>query len=63
MTWRRPSRRGDEDSAEVALRDGRVTMRRSRWPEDEILAFTPAGWEAFTAAVKAGEFDLAALAG
>jgi hypothetical protein len=34
-------------------------VRDSKDREGPVLAFAPADWQAFTAAVRAGEFDLA----
>ncbi len=38
---------------------GVVAVRDSKDPQGRGLAFAAAEWEAFTAGVKAGEFDLA----
>jgi hypothetical protein len=37
---------------------GAVAVRDSKDREGPVLVFTPAEWEAFTAEVKVGEFDL-----
>lgn len=42
-----------------ALPGGEVQVRNSRIPGTELPPFTPQEWEAFTSAVRAGEFDLA----
>jgi hypothetical protein len=43
---------------EVAvLPDGGATVRHSEHPEGPRLRFDAAGWAAFVAAVKTGEFD------
>jgi hypothetical protein len=50
---------------EVALRNGEVLLRESKYRRDPanspdaepILSFTPDEWSAFVAGVKAGEFD------
>lgn len=41
------------------LRDGsgRVAVRHSKRPQDEVIVYTRAEWEAFTAGVRLGEFD------
>ena len=38
---------------------GIVAVRDSKNPDGPILEFSPAGWQAFTAGVRHGEFDLA----
>ena len=60
--WRKSSCSGDNGGAcvEVARNlPGAVAVRDSKDREGPVLAFAPADWEAFTAAVRAGEFDLA----
>ena len=37
---------------------GIIAIRDSKDPCGPVLAFTPAEWEAFTAGVRGGEFDL-----
>lgn len=41
------------------LADGsdRVAVRHSRHPDDKVIVYTRAEWEAFVAGVKDGEFD------
>jgi hypothetical protein len=39
------------------LDDGHVRMRNSRYPDEAILEFTPAEWDAFLGGVRLGEFD------
>jgi hypothetical protein len=46
-----------------ALADGQVEMRNSRIPDVNLPPFTPDEWVAFTAGVRAGEFDLDAHPG
>ncbi|MGW5681812.1 DUF397 domain-containing protein [Nonomuraea sp. NPDC003754] len=47
---------------EVAgLADGSVALRDSKEQDGPVLVFTPSEWDAFTAGVRDGEFDLAAL--
>jgi hypothetical protein len=64
--WR-ASNNGDADSAsvEVAVVAGSkegsehvIAVRDSRHPDGPALIFTPAEWDAFTAGVRDGEFDL-----
>jgi Domain of unknown function (DUF397) len=60
--WRKSSYSGDNGGAcvEVARNlPGAVAVRDSKDREGPALAFAPADWEAFNAAVRAGEFDLA----
>lgn len=46
---------GSQDCVEVAfLADGTVGVRDSKNPTGPALAFAPADWDAFTAAVKQG---------
>jgi Domain of unknown function (DUF397) len=42
-----------------AREDGDLAVRDSKDPDGVRLAFTVGEWAAFTAAVKAGEFDVA----
>src|ERR1017187_6557345 len=67
VVWRRSStsESGDEPCIEVALAPGSkegsehvIAVRDSRHPDGPALIFTPAEWEAFTAGVREGEFDL-----
>jgi hypothetical protein len=60
--WRKSSYSGGNggNCVEVAaLRDGGLAVRDSKDPEGARLAFTAEEWAAFTAGVKAGEFDAA----
>ncbi len=59
--WRKSSYSGSNGGAcvEVAvLADGGRAVRDSKDPGGPKLAFAPDEWLAFTAGVKAGEFDL-----
>jgi Domain of unknown function (DUF397) len=59
--WRKSSFSGTNggDCVEVAGNlPGVIALRDSKDPDGPVLAFTPAEWRAFTAGVKAGEFDL-----
>ncbi len=58
--WRKSTFSGDNGGAcvEVARKPGVIAVRDSKDPDGPKLAFTPAEWAAFTAGVKAGEFDL-----
>lgn len=58
--WRKSSYSGGNGGAcvEVAvLRDGSRAVRDSKDPDGPKLSFAPDEWRAFTAAMKAGEFD------
>jgi Domain of unknown function (DUF397) len=60
--WRKSSYSGDNggDCVEVAGNlPGVVAVRDSKNPAGPSLAVVPQAWAAFTAAVRAGEFDLA----
>lgn len=55
----RSSGSGSSDCVEVARNlPGIVAVRDSKNPTGPALTFAPAQWEAFTGAVKEGEFDL-----
>jgi Domain of unknown function (DUF397) len=59
--WRKSSYSGSNGGAcvEVARNlPGAVAVRDSKDPDGPKLAFAPDEWAAFTAGVKAGEFDL-----
>ena len=61
VTWRKSSYSGGNggDCVEVAmLSDHSRAVRDSKDPEGPKLVFAPATWQTFTAAVKAGAFDL-----
>jgi Domain of unknown function (DUF397) len=60
-TWRKSSYSGGNggNCVEVALLpDDSYAVRDSKDPGGPVLAFGPDDWRAFTAAIKAGEFDL-----
>ena len=59
--WRKSSYSGGNGGACVefaVLRDGGLAVRDSKDPEGARLAFTADEWAAFTAGVRAGEFDV-----
>ena len=59
--WRKSTYSGDNGGGcvEVARNlPGVVAVRDSKDPEGPKLAFAPDQWRAFTAGIKAGEFDL-----
>ncbi|WP_043629808.1 DUF397 domain-containing protein [Nonomuraea candida] len=62
VAWRKSSFcNGAAACVEVApLADGNVALRDSKEKDGPVLVFTPAEWDAFTAGVRSGEFDLAA---
>jgi hypothetical protein len=60
--WRKSSYSGSNGGNCVEVADnlpGIVAVRDSKDSGGPVLAFTSAEWQAFTAAIKAGEFDLA----
>lgn len=60
VIWRKSKRSNGSggDCVEVAdLPDGGRAVRDSKNPTGPALIFTPAEWAAFTAGVRAGEFD------
>jgi hypothetical protein len=61
MEWRKSSYSGTNGQCvEVASSgSGEILVRDSRDCNGPVLTFTPAEWEAFTAGVRDGEFDLA----
>ena len=59
--WRKSSYSGSNGGGcvEVARNlPGAVAVRDSKDPDGPKLAFSPGEWAAFTAGVKAGQFDL-----
>ena len=58
--WRKSSRSGSTTNCvEVAANvPGVVAVRDSKDPDGPKLTFAPAEWDAFTAGVRIGEFDL-----
>ncbi len=58
--WRKSSYSGNGggNCVEVASLAGGIAIRDSKDPDGPKLIFTPAEWEAFTAGVRNGEFDL-----
>jgi Domain of unknown function (DUF397) len=58
--WRKSSRSGSTGNCvEVAANlPGVVAVRDSKHPDEAKLIFTPPQWDAFTAGVHNGEFDL-----
>jgi Domain of unknown function (DUF397) len=48
----------NNNCVEVGFVTAEVLMRDSKDPKGPVLHFTPDEWRAFTAGVKAGEFDL-----
>jgi hypothetical protein len=63
--WSKSRRSGQSNCVEVAVTEGSkegsdhvITVRDSKNPDGPKLVFTPAEWEAFTAGVRDGEFDI-----
>jgi len=58
MKWRKSSYSSDDGNCvEVADLDTHCAVRDSKNPNDGQLVFTATEWAAFTAGVRAGEFD------
>ncbi|MGH3898363.1 MAG: DUF397 domain-containing protein [Pseudonocardiaceae bacterium] len=60
LRWHKSSYSSDQGGAcvEVAgLGSDRPAVRDSKNPDGMVLTFTAAAWSAFTAGVRAGEFD------
>ena len=57
--WRKSTYSANGSCVEVARNlPGIIAVRDSKDPAGPALVFTPAEWDAFTAGVLAGEFDL-----
>jgi hypothetical protein len=58
LVWQRAKACGGGACVEVAkTKNGNVALRDSKNPQAGTLLYTPAEWDAFTQAVKKGEFD------
>lgn len=55
--WRKSTHSSDGGCVEVRRGDGTVYVRNSRDRSGPVLEFTQAEWAAFTAGMRAGEFD------
>lgn len=58
LKWKRSSKCTGGTCVEVAKVEDGVLIRDGKNPQSGVLAFTAAEWLAFTAGVKAQEFDL-----
>jgi hypothetical protein len=61
--WRKSSRsngNGGNNCVEVAMLHNGIVVRHSLDPAGAVLVFSPDEWDAFTAGVQDGEFDLSA---
>jgi hypothetical protein len=54
--WQRGSGCGNGTCVEVAKVDDRFLIRDSKHPDAAVLSFSEAEWDAFTFAIKQGEF-------
>ena len=60
-TWRKASKSSSNGGNCVEVASHRpevVAVRDSKDPDGAKLAFSPVGWESFTASIRAGAFDL-----
>jgi hypothetical protein len=55
--WRRSSACADHACVEVAEAGAYVYLRDGKQPDDAVLRFSRAEWEAFLSGTKAGDFD------
>ena len=58
IAWRKSAASVQGNCVEVARDSDQVLVRDSKDPCGPVLAFNQSEWAAFTAGVKAGEFDL-----
>ena len=63
-TWRKSSYSNGSGGSCVEIaelvgleREHQIAVRDSKDPHGPVLAFTPREWQAFTAGIKAGEFE------
>lgn len=57
--WRKPAKCASSGCVEARMDGERITVRNSRDPGGDNVSYDRDEWEAFVAAVKAGEFDVA----
>ncbi len=55
--WRKSSKCANGTCVEVAHHNGAVLVRDSKHNDSPILNFGPAGWDAFLAGIRNGEYD------
>lgn len=59
--WRKSSHSGSNGGTCVEVADnmpGVIAVRDSKDPAGPVLAFAPDEWQAFTAGIRSGEFEL-----
>jgi hypothetical protein len=57
LPWRRSLACSDVACVEVAGEGEHIYLRDGKEPDDGVLRFTRAEWEAFLTGAKAGDFD------
>jgi predicted secreted Zn-dependent protease len=57
ITWQRSSKCSGGHCVEVAREGTLYLVRDSNTPDEGMLVFTAESWHAFTAGIKAGEFE------
>jgi hypothetical protein len=57
LPWRRSGACADSSCVEAAGNEEHVYLRDGKKPDDAVLRFTRAEWNAFLTGAKAGDFD------